>query len=167
MSKITPDKIIPDQDALSKVSSSSKSKGRKLEPSALPSDFSRILSAEMDSIASGETQESSEPGGLPELQATYTAGISRIELTAPDLVPDSAGQVAAILNRLDTYAQHLADPGKSLRQVHGLLDGIDKDIQQLTADTEEGGDTRLKGIIDHMASLVAVEKIKLNRGDYL
>ena len=166
MTKINPEKIVPNQDALNKASSSSKSTAKTSDASGLPSDFSRMLEAQLDTIDYGEPTDVPDSGGLPELEASFAARISRIEQISP-AAPDTTGQAAAVLERLDSYSQSLADPGVSLRQARGVLDEIDLDVQKLISDTPEESDSRLKEIVNHMASLVAVEKIKMDRGDYL
>lgn len=152
------------KDALSKISTPSKSREAKTESSAFPSDFSRIFSAELEGMTPDSPPISEGSGELPELSATFAA--SRISQTGAES-SGAVAKAAAILDRLDTYARDLADPDVSLRGAHNLLEQIDGDVQDLLSTSQEEKGAGLREIIDHMAALVAVERIKLDRGDYL
>lgn len=154
--------ITPKQDNLSKIAPHRTQKSGDATPTGNQDHFSNILMKHLDTAGSTLSEAPGNAGGLPELEATVAARLSQAEAAVPDL----AGEVSHSLERLDIYARWLGDPGKTLRDAHGLLEEIDASVRNLKRRADEGTDPPLKSILNHMATLVAVEKIKLNRGDY-
>ncbi|HCY88175.1 MAG TPA: hypothetical protein DHV36_23765 [Desulfobacteraceae bacterium] len=128
-----------------------------------PGEFSKILAEELEGSSLGDLG-AGDDFGLPELSATYNAQlaeISRDNSFVPQLLSDA-------IDMLEKYAGILSDPGQTLKNAYGLLE----EIQMQTAQIDRGltettdSDNRLKNILDHLATVVELEKIKINRGDY-
>ena len=126
--------------------------------------FSDILAQRLGDSLAQELEETSSLGGLPELEASYAARRCQASQAA---VADLARDITAALDQLDTYTQWLADPDKTLRQADTLLEQINDGIKDLTVRAESESDNRIQEILNHLSTLVAVEKIKMDRGDYV
>ena len=128
-----------------------------------PGEFSKILAEELEGggiTSSGEGDDF----GLPELSATYNAqlaGINQSDSFVPQLLSDA-------IDLLEKYAGILSDPGQTLKNAYGLLEEIQLQTAEIDKGLTEGpeSDSRLKNILDHLATVVELEKIKINRGDY-
>jgi len=155
--------ITPDQNTLKKIASLSKQKQGKEADSGQALNFSRILAERLNENQEDTKGKVETHGGLPELEASFAARLSQ---TAGTDVSDLVQNITASLDQLDTYAQWLADPDKTLRQADTLLGEITTSIQNLVLDAESESDTQIQGILNHLSTLVAVEKIKMDRGDY-
>ncbi|MDY6852901.1 MAG: hypothetical protein SV487_12605, partial [Thermodesulfobacteriota bacterium] len=72
------------------------------------------------------------------------------------------------LGLLDRYAQALADPSQSLKQVSSLVRDLEQEADKLAHLSQSlPQDHGLKGSLDQTAVLAAVEAAKFNRGDYI
>ena len=155
--------ITPENQGIHQISPKKKGNTPRPQGNGLPGDFSRILSDQLEnSGTSGLT--SGENLGLPELGATYNAQLAKLsqdQNRLPELISDS-------IDLLENYADLLSDPEKTLRQAYGLLEQIR--LQTLNIDREltqgDDGSPQLKAILDHLSTVVELEKIKINRGDY-
>jgi hypothetical protein len=155
--------ITPENQGIHHISQKNKTPDSLRQGSGLPGDFSKILSEQLeDTGTSGLTD--GDNMGLPELGATYNAqlaGLAQDQTRLPELISDS-------IDLLENYADLLSDPEKTLKQAYGLLEQIQ--LQTLDIGKEliqgEDGSSQLKGILDHLSTVVELEKIKINRGDY-
>ncbi len=154
--------ITPESQGIHQISQ--KSKGTTPSRSnGLPGDFSKILSEQLeDTGTSGLTD--GDNLGLPELGATFNAqlaGLSQDQSRLPDLISDS-------IDLLENYADLLSDPEKTLRQAYGLLEQIQLQTLGIDQELTQGEDSNpmLKGILDHLSTVIELEKIKIDRGDY-
>ena len=129
----------------------------------IPGEFSRILAEELEGEAlTGLAGD--DDFGLPELSATYNAqlaGLTQDNGFVPQLISDA-------IDLLEKYAGVLSDPGQTLKQAYGLLEEIQVRTLEIDKGLAQGEDSdgRLKNILDHLATVVELEKIKINRGDY-
>jgi len=152
--------ITLDIPGIGKVSQGNRPGNNPAKNTGFTGEFSRLLSEHMEP----ETVSSAPSHGLPELDATYAAKRAQISGTAshtPDKISDT-------IDLLDRYAQGLADPDTTLRQAFDLLEEIGSQTQAINKDLEDtqNKDPRLKEIMSHLSTLVELEKIKINRGDY-
>ena len=150
-------------DSLSKVSSSTQTQG-KSQTNAPSGVFSQILADQL-----GETYtEAPQDQGLPELEAQLPLNrLQALADPAPDRLISAGNDLASALDRLDTYAQTLADPDKTLREAAEILDTLSGEIADLQSRMGDSSDPDLNGILSHLSTLVAVERVKMDRGDYL
>lgn len=124
--------------------------------------FDRILAGQIDKGTNHSTPEKST--GLPEIEGAFKA----------QFLPRTFNQTRFTqkldqsLNMLERYASWLGDPGKTLKQAHGLLEEILARTESLEQDFDENTapNADLKEILTRLAATVAVEQIKINRGDY-
>ncbi|MEW5725407.1 MAG: hypothetical protein AB1896_20005, partial [Thermodesulfobacteriota bacterium] len=76
-------------------------------------------------------------------------------------------QVSRAVDLLDKYAQALADPDLSLRQLEPLVKGLEGEVENLEAlgqGLPEGHG--LKDLADRTAIQAAIEALKFRRGDF-
>jgi|GEM_PF-1849441 len=157
--------ITPKQDALTQIASLLKENKGVEADTGQTSIFSDILAERLGESLSQTDEGIDASGGLPEIEATnYTANLSQISNTS---FADLAQDITKALDQLDTYAQWLADPEKTLRQADTLLGQINDGVQDLLARAESESDNGLQDILTHLSTLVTVEKIKMDRGDYV
>ncbi len=153
--------ITPENKGIQQISPSPRSQTVPGQNPGLTGEFSRILSQHLEPA----TPEPAAPsGGLPELFAPYAVHLAHTSLSDNGV----AGQISETIDLLDDYAQGLADPATTLKQAFDLLEQIGSQTQtidQNMADTQNE-DPRLKDIMAHLSTLVELEKIKINRGDY-
>ena len=74
-----------------------------------------------------------------------------------------------ILNLLDTYANALTDPSKTLKDIEPLVESIEKGVRHIereAVDKIPQGD-ELNGIIKDLAVTANVALFKFHRGDYI
>lgn len=74
-----------------------------------------------------------------------------------------------LLNKLDTYAKALSDPGRTLKDIEPLLMDIKQEAEQLqeaiqSADQDQNS---LKSVAEQSTLLAQVEYQKFIRGDYV
>ena len=101
---------------------------------------------------------------LPELAGTYKASA----LNLPDNENTLTEKISESMDLLDTYASVLSNPENTLKQAYELLENLSEKNRQLTEELDQSPttDQGLEKILTHLATLVKVEQIKINRGDY-
>lgn len=155
--------IFPDTPGIQPASPSKREDTGRIPVNRIPGGFARILAEELSDAGPQRTSDGDDPG-LPELTATYTAQLAQSHPDTP-LVPQMISQAVDLL---ETYAGILSDPEQTLKQAYAILE----QIQAKSAEIDEGlnaaqdADPGLKHILDHLATVVELEKIKINRGDY-
>lgn len=157
--------ITPDNQGIGKVSQPSRPKAAPVRGTGVTGAFSKILSDQVLSDMDPGQKAPVPEGGLPELAATYASKQVAPLQTAPSLV---AEKISAALDLLDQYAGGLADPATTLKQAFSLLEEISSRTSAINDSLEETGndDPKIRKIMDHLDTVVALEKIKINRGDY-
>ncbi len=123
-------------------------------------EFSRILSTQLEDC--GLTGE--EAQALPELSATYSAQLAGLSQDQGLI----SGQISGSIDLLEQYAAMLSDPESTLKEAYDLLEKIQLqtlEINQGLTDTQ-ASDPMLANILNHISTVVELEKIKINRGDY-
>ena len=88
-----------------------------------------------------------------------------IDSTTPTDVQATA---QGALDLLDAFAQALADPGRTLKSMADLVQGLEAEarrIEHLSATLPEGDQGR--ALLDQIGSRAMIEAIKFNRGDYI
>jgi uncharacterized protein YoxC len=120
--------------------------------------FSETLSRAMET----EKPSSTAAGSLGEIQA---CGFQPIETPTETLVR----RTDSLLNLMDTYAQDLSDPSKSLKEISPALDTINQHATELLeqSKTLSPKDDALTGIASQVALTARMEVIKFQRGDYV
>ena len=124
-----------------------------------------------DDILANQIKKSSNDTGfketalLPEIKSSYKAQQLDIELNQTQFTE----KLAASLNLLETYASWLQDPDKTLKQAYDLLEQLSDKTKILAQDFKENTTSKddLKHILTQLTTIVEVEHIKFNRGDYL
>ena len=155
------DEISPDNKKISQVSPTPKPRNLPSRSSGIPGEFGSILDGHLESGTQGETVDR---GGLPELEATYAAKCAEISLAGPR-IPD---RISDTLDLLEGYARNLADPGTPLKQAYALLEQVMSRTETIGKDLKSSPDRdpRLEEIVAHLSTVVELEKIKMERGDY-
>lgn len=129
--------------------------------------FGNILSEQMGTL-SGEADLTPTSQGLPELQGAYKA----LTIHLPDQMNPQgnpiAEKISASIDLLDTYASMLSNPDNTLKQAYQLLEDLSEKNRHLREELDQSpaSDPQLDEILTHLATLVEVEQIKINRGDY-
>ncbi len=155
--------ITPENQGIHQISQKSKDGAPLTQDRGLPGEFSKILSEQLsDTGITGLTD--GDDIGLPELASTYNAQLAKLsqdQSNVPQLISDS-------IDILESYANLLSDPEKTLRQAYELLEQIQLQTQGIDQELNlsEDSDPMLKGILDHLSTVVELEKIKIDRGDY-
>lgn len=74
-----------------------------------------------------------------------------------------------ILNLLDDYARGLTDPGKTLKDIEPLVEGIKKEVRLIEAGAVDSlhNDKDLERFIKDLAVIANVAVFKFHRGDYI
>ncbi|WDP88754.1 MAG: hypothetical protein HUN04_02985 [Desulfobacter sp.] len=154
--------ITPDNQGIGKISQPARPRQTTSKGSGFTGEFSKILS---DHLASEQTPASTETGGLPELDATYASKIAGLARTDTALMSQ---RVSGAIDLLDQYAGCLADPESTLKHAFSLLEEISDRATDINKELNaaENKDSRIKEIMAHLDTVVALEKIKINRGDY-
>ena len=78
--------------------------------------------------------------------------------------------VSSLLDGCEAYANELANGGEmGLRSAYAMLDGLDTGVRSLRQKAPDlaGQHSGLDSMINEIEVMVAAEKFKLNRGDYL
>lgn len=125
--------------------------------------FGHILSEQIGKTL--PTEEQKQPSGLLELQSPLN-----LSFTDTSFDPQKyAGKLEASLDLLETYAAFLNDPDKTLKQASELLDQILDQIQGMEQDLKSANapDSDINQILNQILTTASLEKIKLDRGDYL
>lgn len=120
--------------------------------------FDRILSEKTDNTES---------------QVTTVQGLGEISSFGLRIEDDSIGAIEkntdSLLTLLDQYAKELGDPGKSLKDIEPLVQGIKEGADVLEASVQNAtqADSALKSLAKESAVLANVEYMKFMRGDYV
>jgi len=157
MTKIIPD-LVPPQ-----VSDSAKGgTGNRRAVDEGAGSFSQILGNHRDAMSRKETVEGS--GSLSEIQAPVPVGLAGL-----DTAGTVSARIEAALALLDSYAQGLADPGTTLKQSRGLLDELLDQARSLDEllGSSQSTEPEAQDIIRQLQTLIQVETVKFDRGDYL
>lgn len=78
------------------------------------------------------------------------------------------GQAYDTLDLLDEYSAALGDGGQNLKRVGQVVDRLEQEAARLvTAAQDLEADAELRGLVEQVTQVAAVEVIKFNRGDYL
>ena len=125
--------------------------------------FQRLLDRQTGKGA--DNTVNAENPSLPELTGTFNA-----QKLSP--APDTglfARKMEKSVNLLETYAEWLSDPEKSLKQTRGLLEQLVSQTHMLSKEFESlsSADADLAELLSQLRTTVEVEQIKFNRGDYL
>lgn len=155
--------ITPDINGTKGLSRTGQEKQNKTANTGLTGEFSKILS---DHLADDQNLSTESETGLSELGATYAAQLAQASLANSSLIPE---QISQTIDLLEQYANHLSNPQSSLKQAYNILGQVSLQANDITSSLEEESDvfSPLKEVLVHLSTLVEVEKIKLNRGDYL
>lgn len=127
--------------------------------------FGQMLEEEIK--ANQGSKASPQDRGLPELGATFNPGLAGLSDISRNMADPVAEKVTKSIDLLEAYAGLLANPDIPLKQVHGLLERLEGNTRQLSQALDSSTPQDLKQVIAHLTSLVRVEQIKFNRGDYL
>lgn len=152
---------------LQEISGNTRTSGKRPLPSGQIELFGKILSEQMSSL-SGEADLTPPSQGLPELQGAYKAlTVNLPEQGTPQENP-IAEKISASIDLLDTYASMLSNPDNTLKQAHKLLEDLSEKNRHLREELNQSStsDPKLDQILNHLATLIEVEQIKINRGDY-
>jgi len=89
--------------------------------------------------------------------------------TGPDSKAAFLEQSERVLDLLDDFAQALADPQKTLRDLGPLVQKMEGEVKRLEAapDSEGDSDQSLSRLINDVSLLASVALMKFHRGDYL
>lgn len=111
------------------------------------------------------------PGPPP--ASTGAAALGEIRPVLMPTIENSSGKLVEdtgrLIDLLDAYAQQLADPAKSLRQIAPLVAEIQTQAERLTAaaGTEPHPHPELQTLAARSAVAASVEVIRFRRGDYV
>lgn len=160
MKEIKPDPVHPIQQK------TTISRKEKPGVSNYSSGFGQMLE---EQIKADQGTKASNPkeNGLPELGATFNPGLAGISGISRNMADPITEKITSSIDMLETYAALLADPEIPLKQIHGLLERLEGNTRELDQALESDTPQDLKQVIAHLSSLVRVEQIKFNRGDYL
>ena len=124
--------------------------------------FNGILTNQIEKSCNNNILE--ENSTLPEIQGSFKAQQLNLSLDQTQFTQ----KLEASLDLFETYASWLGDPGKTLKQTHGLLEQVLSRTKTLALDFKEDGtsNTDLKQILNQLMTTAEVEQIKFNRGDY-
>ena len=70
------------------------------------------------------------------------------------------------LNTLESYAQALGDPSKSLKDISSLVKDMEREARELDELGSRASNPTLGKILNEASMLMSVEVEKFNRGDY-
>lgn len=115
----------------------------------------------------------SKVGGDGDFKKIFEQKIGRPEAPAATAPIDSRTGVIEhgdkVLNLLEDYARQLADPSKTLRDIHPLVERIEKEMNTFESETmaKVNDDPELEKIFSDLAVTANVAVLKYRRGDYL
>lgn len=124
--------------------------------------FNELLTSQIEKSCNYSTLK--ETATLPEIQGSFKAQQLDLSLDQTQLTQ----KLEDSLDLFETYASWLGDPGKTLKQTHGLLEQVLSRTKTLALDFKEHGtpNTDLQRILTQLMTTAQVEQIKFNRGDY-
>lgn len=125
--------------------------------------FGQLLSEQLGKTMSSEAQENASV--LSEIQSPLNMAFTDTSFDTKAY----AGKLATSLDLLETYAALLNDPNKTLKQASELLDQVLNQVQGLEKElkTSNAPDADLNKILNQILTTASMEKIKMDRGDYL
>ncbi len=120
--------------------------------------FDRILS---ESSEKTQASASSSLSGLGEI-STFSLKIEDESVGAVEKNTDQ------LLTLMEQYAKDLSDPGKSLKDIEPLVQGIKEgaDLLAESVKNDTGSSSAMKSLAEESAVLANVEYMKFMRGDY-
>jgi len=130
--------------------------------------FDKILNKNILTNQSEQSNESidntSFTKALPEIESSFNAQRLNLE---PDQTQFTEN-LADSLNMLEKYADQLQNPNTTLKQAHAFLEQVSTKTEKLENELSHvfAPNKDLKKILTQLTTLVKVEQIKLNRGDY-
>lgn len=125
-------------------------------------DFAQTLAQ----AGAGNSPKTAASGGPSAAQGLN--GVSPVNQIISSNMAEPAARMEQTLGLLDRYAQALADPGQSLKQVSSLVRDLEQEADKLAHLSQSlPQDHGLKSSLDQTAVLAAVEAAKFNRGDYI
>ncbi len=124
--------------------------------------FHELLTSQIEKSCNDGTLK--ETSTLSEIQGSFKAQ----QLDLPVDQTQLTQKLEDSLDLFETYTSWLGDPGKTLKQTHGLLEQVLSRTKTLALDFKEQGssNTDLKQILTQLMTTAEVERIKFNRGDY-
>ncbi len=134
----------------------------KVQTGKLSDDFDAVLStATVPDVAGNSTANG--PSLLEELSAPLPL------IRADKQETDLSSRLASALDLVDQYARLLDDPSKDLRTVDAALTALDQMARDLSDESQSDSAVPkdLSAVIDHLVLTATLERIKLDRGDYL
>lgn len=118
--------------------------------------------------------EAMTPKKTPELASSgNTQALGEIQAPSfhkvTEMKSDVVTETATLLDRLDIYANSLADPSKTLREIEPLVTELKERADTLieNADQIAGEDTEVNRIANESAQLAVTEYMRFYRGDYI
>ena len=125
--------------------------------------FAQVLSeTTRKSEPTTEAEKAADTGGLME-----STPVGRI-LAAATASQPAAQAIDQALSALDRFAQALADPARTLKEIAPLADELESEagrLSELGQGLPEGHE--LKDLTERTGVLAAVESVKFKRGDYI
>jgi hypothetical protein len=152
---------------LQEISRNPLTSSKETLPSGTRELFGKILSEQIGSL-SGEADLTPTSQGLPELEGAYKAQTINLPDQANPQGNPITEKINASIDLLDTYASMLSNPENTLKQAHRLLEDLSETnhLLQKELDQSPTTDPQLEKILTHLTTLVKVEQIKIDRGDY-
>jgi hypothetical protein len=134
--------------------------------SAAASDFAAILG--QASKAQPASLEELGQSLLPKFDLVGQLQAGQAAKASPGSPYGAAEDVESLLDLLDNYAQALANPQNTLKDLAPLADGLGLAAQGLgQASGKLSPDDPLKALASDTASVAMVEAMKFKRGDYI
>ena len=126
--------------------------------------FSKLM--EEKSTAVQEPSNAGAATGLLENNALLSQIMASQKVGEAQLTPQR--QLENAFDQMEEYANALGDPGRSLKDIEPLANGLDQTAGQLSELSRKlpEGDP-LKGLSNETAVLATVEAMKFRRGDYV
>jgi len=105
---------------------------------------------------------------LPEIEGSFKAQNLDPDIKLKPDQTDVTKKLDSSLNLLEKYASWLQDPGKTLKQSWSLLEQLRDQTKTMTREVKDDTNftSDLKNILNQLSTIVEVEQIKFNRGDY-
>ncbi len=128
--------------------------------------FNEILTQQIGK--SDNKAEFNKTSTLPEIDGLFKAqGLDTDIKLEPDQTHFTK-KLESSLSLLETYASWLQDPDKTLKQAWSLLEELTDQTKTMQKQVKEdsGFTNDLKNILNELMTIVEVEQIKFNRGDY-
>lgn len=130
--------------------------------------FNRMLSGHLllqEADKALTQSENKQVSSLSEIQSPF-----KIPLAGQNFdLQAYAQKLSSSIDLLDAYAAVLNDPTQTLKQASGLLDQLLGQLQGLEQEFQDAdkANNELSAILVQLTTTARLEKIKLDRGDYL